>query len=244
MSAPPADPCRFLILFEGRTGSTLMGQMLNQHPQVIHIGEEVSHLQEQGFEAQRAWMERLYFETDQFDDPRIKPNPRAVGFKVKLRKIASPDQLAQYIEAHGLRVIHMIRQNKIKQVVSSVRAIDLHQRTGSYNLDQKDELCLPTAYEIPIERFNTTLLWLMEAEHRLDCFISHLSVPVLKITYESILEDYQQAMERLFQFLGVEPVPVTPQARKITPDDLRATLSNFEALKTFYRHTPYGAMFD
>ena len=242
---PGDTPLRYMILFEGRTGSTMMGQMLNQHTDIIHIGEDVSHLQEQGWEAQKTWMDRLYFDTANVEDPRIKPGALAVGFKVKLRRIASPPALSSYLEQHQIRVMHMTRENKIKQIVSSIRAIDLYRASGNYNTDGKNPIPLPQQQEIPLERFNSTLLWLLEAEQQLDCFISKLKVPVIKITYEELFRNRQNTLSRIFEFLHVETRgDVLPETRKITPDDLQQVLTNYGELKHFYRHTRFGPMFD
>ena len=235
---------RFLILFEGRTGSTMLGQMLNQHPQVIHIGEEVSHLQEEGWDAQESWMNNLFFDTQHFKDPRIKKDAKAIGFKVKLRKIASEKALQHYIAEHDLKIIYMTRKNKVKQVISSIRAIDLYKSTGSYNVNGNKAIDLPNSQHIPLDRFNTILLWILEAEKRLECFVSRLNAPVLPITYEALTGDRITTLELVFKFLGVKPVESSPITRKITADDLGKVVKNLDELKWFYRHTAFGPMFE
>ena len=237
------ETVRYLILFEGRTGSTMMGQLLNQNPEVIHIGEDVSKYQEEGWPKQREWIDNLLFNTSNFSDERIKPGATAVGFKVKLRKIADPLELQHYIENNNIKVIYMTRNNKIKQIASSIRAIDLYSSSGSYNINNDSQTKVPGAYEISIRRFNNTLIWLQAAEYKLECFISKLAAPIHKVVYEDLCSDMQGTMDNLFSFLEVEPTETKPKTTKITSDNLEDAISNYKELKEFYSDSIYSHMF-
>ena len=234
---------RFIILFEGRTGSSLLGNLLNQHPQVSCLGEEVAALRHEGWAAQRAWIESLFLDTANFRDPRLKGTATALGFKVKLREIADAKAFGQWLDGSDVKVVHQQRLNFVKQVVSSVRAMKLYEQTGHYNLEPDQANLKPGAYAIPKKRFNNTLLWLLEAEHKLALFLAVLTRPVLHSTYEDLCAGMNAEVARVFSFLGVSSQPVEPNTIKLTSDHLREVLENYDDLLAFYSGTGFEKMF-
>lgn len=238
---------RVILLFEGRTGSSLLGNLFNQNKNISFLGEEVASLYEKGWEAQRDWMDQLFFDVEKFQekyqDPRIHETSTVFGFKVKLRDIASEEGLKHYIENNKLTIIHMFRRNLVKQTVSSIRAIDLYQETGFYNLSKEQESLTLGAYKIPIRRFNTMFLHLLELEHKLQIFLAKLDIPIIQVAYEDVFESPQKVADQLFEKLGVSSCPVNPNLLKVTSDDLSLVITNLDELINFYSDTPYHWMF-
>ena len=236
---------RCVLLFEGRTGSSMLGRLLNPTQEAGFLGEHLAPLKESGWEAQRSWMERLFFDTANFPDARLRPSNRVVGFKTKLRDVADPAGFKEFLETNRLRVVHMVRENMIKQTLSSVRAMDLFQSEGVYNLNLNQKDLLPDAYEIPLERFEQVLRWLQDHEDRLEEFIRELSLPVLRLRYEDLLENYERIIDDLSSFLDCPLTGIRgPQTIKITADDMRRAILNYEELKRFYQGTRYARFFD
>lgn len=234
---------RFMTLFEGRTGSSLLGGLLNQNPSIICLGEELAHLRKDGWSAQKEWLDQLYFNTENFQDHRIKDGASAVGCKIKLRDISDPEQLLKYIEANDIKIVHMRRDNFIKQVVSSIRAMDLHKETGNYNLSAKQKDLRPDAYPIPIRKFNATLLWLLDFVHKLDVYIATLKQPPYLLSYEELNNDMLGEVHKLCAVLNAEPHDFVTNLIKVTSDDLREAVSNHDDLARFYSGTQYEDMF-
>lgn len=236
---------RFVILFEGRTGSSMLGGFLNQNPRITCLGEEVAALQSMGWAAQREWIETLFMNPSSLKDPRIKESADAIGFKVKLREIASADDFKQTIESRNIRVIHMTRSNLIKQVVSSIRAVDLHEKTGVYNIHVRhaDAPEVPGSYSISPSRFDETLKWLEQATNRLGEFVESIETDVFTLTYEDVTSDTERQMALLCGFLGVPEASFRERTKKITSDNLAESVSNYEELRSIYEHTPYFDMF-
>lgn len=235
---------RFVILFEGRTGSSLLGELLNENPKMSCLGEEVAELRHSGWDAQEEWMNKLYFDTDNFEDDRLNQWSEAVGFKVKLREIAAIEKFRRFIEENQILVIHMHRSNFIKQVVSSIRAIDLAKATGQYNLKKNQKDLIPEAYEIPLRRFNNTLLWLLDAVHKLDMFVAKLTVPIHYLTYEELCSDMDDALAHIDKFLGLPPHSAEPRSLKITDDNLRNVVINYDKIRRFYSDSVFARMFE
>ena len=55
---------------------------------------------------------------------------------------------------------------------------------------------------------------------------------------------YVMFLNRVFSFLEVEPRPVELSTLKITNDDLREVIVNFDELRAMYSGTQYEVMFD
>jgi len=75
----------FVLLFEGRTGSSYLIESLDAHPHVRAKGEYLVKLRDKGAEAQLSWAKRSL--TTSFIT-----RYRAVGFKTKLRDILNPEK--------------------------------------------------------------------------------------------------------------------------------------------------------
>lgn len=235
---------KYILLFEGRTGSTMLEELLNQNPSVTCFNEKAGQLFDQGWTAQQEWILAMCRNPFDLEGTLMKASAEAVGFRIKLRETANPEGLRQIIEAEDFRVIYMTRSNIIKQVVSSIRAIDLYRNSGVYNIPKYHaSLEVPGAYPIPPERFKEIFAWLDQASKRLDDFIDSLQANVFHLTYERLISNMEEAVKDVCAFLDVPSAPFETKTRKITHDDLSHCISNYEELRSLYHHTPYYDMF-
>jgi len=74
--------------------------------------------------------------------------------------------------------------------------------------------------------------------------VNQLQSPKLILSYEELLKNQDVFLQRVFSFLEVEIRPVTGKTLKITSDDLRDVIDNFDDLRARYRGTQYEPMFD
>lgn len=241
--SPPSEPrgrpvTPFVILFEGRTGSTYLVEALDRHPEVRARKEVFASLRNQGWlaEHQVEWLEEY------LGGPPEEEGIRAVGFKTKLRDVLDPEETARVLEEVGASAIVLLRRNRIKHLVSVFNAMRLHEETGDWNL-YADGGSLPPL-EIDPERFDEWLQARERQREELEGYVERLALPTLRLTYEDLLLEEGAFFEQLFDFLGVAPRPVEGEARKATSDDLREALANFEELRARYEGTRYEPMFD
>ena len=231
-----------IILFEGRTGSTHLATLLQQSPKISFLGEEPAELQSGGWLAQKDWINRLFSDPLHFNDTRIKPSAEVIGFRIKLRDVKDLQEFKQLLEQYHVSVIYMRRLNLVKQTISSIRAIDLSKARGYYNLDhQKHKDGLP-AYTISLKRFDQTLKWIEDVDLKLQQFIQTLNQPICEVSYEELLADRNQTLNKINQFLGVPTFQARDVIAKHTSDNLRDAISNFDALVSKYQGTVYGEM--
>ncbi len=228
----------FVLLFEGRTGSTHLIRSLDLHPRVRAMDERLSsilHLR-LGARTQHLWASWALRWTwlGRYD---------ACGFKTKFRDVADPAGFAQLLKARGATVIHMRRRNQIKLVVSVLNASRLRDATGKWNLEAEADR-LP-AFEIKIDVFKRLLEARETRDRVLEDYIGGLGLEVVAIDYEDLLADEQGVFDRVFRALGVEPIKIERAGViKGTSDDLRKAVVNFDELRASFAGTPYEKMFD
>ncbi|WJW75841.1 hypothetical protein QVG61_01765 [Thiohalobacter sp. IOR34] len=235
MFYPRSRMTRFVLLFEGRTGSSYLISSLNAHPRVLALEEELRRFKAEGHAAQARWVEQAL---------RLPLLGRRLsrGFKTKLRDIAEPQRFAELLRQQQVRILYMRRRNRIKTVVSALRSRMLKEKTNQYNAYRPEERLGPV--EIPLDQFDRLLIQRERLDAELDAFVEGLGLPTLPLFYEDILLDEDGLLRRLYAFLGVPPRRTRGVSFKNTSDDLRQSVLNFDALRAAYADTAYAAMFD
>ncbi len=133
---------RFIILGQGRTGSTLLVQALNSHPAIVGFGEIFNFSEFLNADAEPVQFNIDGWSPDQATDRALRtsdyarflrervfckhaPEIRAVGFKFHYEHVWGNDpSLAGYLAADtGLRVIHLTRRNRLRTLVSKNLAL-------------------------------------------------------------------------------------------------------------------------
>ena len=229
----------FVVIFEGRSGSTFLVESLDSHPLILALREEFARIHTRvkdgkiPIEAQVRWLQEFW------DKPRAGVN--AVGFKTKHRDILDPDTFARVLKERNARIIQLARANRIKLVVSLLNGIHLHSETGDWNRYEGGHA---DPVEVPLDEFDH---WLEKVDKRKDnCarYVRSLELPTLELVYEDLLAQPHAVYERVLQFLDVPQHALEAQTRKNTSDDLREAVLNFDALRARYEGTRYESMFD
>jgi LPS sulfotransferase NodH len=227
-----------MVLFQGRTGSTFFVEALDSHPDVSARYEELTAyewLEEDG-DAQLEEVRRLL-------RAPARPGTRAIGFKTKLRDVLDREGLAGVLGEVGARLIHLKRRNLVKLTVSSFNSERVHEQTGDWNV-----YCHEAAPAAPLtiepEAFRARLREREHYESELDRFVATAARPTLTLFYEDLLIDPQGTLELAFRFLGLEPIPASGRTLKVTSDDLRSALVNFDELRASVAEARHRRMFD
>ena len=220
MSKNRVPPIKYVTLFPGRTGSTYLASHMQAHPQILSKFEILGR-RSTNWDRQFEMLQEL-FET------RRNPEIKAIGFKTKIHAVLNRDIFTQYLSENQFRIIHLIRRNKLKFIISVVRAKMLRNREGVSNVfDQNQEPIGPM--EIPVEKF-TRATKRLNVAIRLQAYIDTLDLPKLKIAYEDLLNDEQHTLNRVWDFLEVDHVSTQGVTRKNTPDNVRQAVTNLDQL--------------
>lgn len=190
------------------------------HPQIV-ARYEILGVCRDSWEAQLDCLNEL------FDKKRF-PVIQAVGFKSKLSQILDRKAFRSYIIERNFKVVHQIRTNHLKYIVSVIRARTLRSEQGTSNVLDPAQNPMG-AIEIPEPIFARAKKRL-NVVGRLDRFVERLELPKLTIVYEDMLKDEKREFKRLWDFLGVDHVPTEGITRKNTPDDIRKAVTNLDEI--------------
>ena len=213
-------PVKYVMLFPGRTGSTYLASHMQAHPQIVSRFEILGR-RATSWERQRAMLKDLF-------EIKRSPEFKAIGFKTKIHAVLNREVFTQYITDHQFRIIHLIRRNKLKFIISVVRAKMLRNAEGVSNVFQQNQEPIGPM-EIPVAKFTRATKRLNVAV-RLQKYIDNLDLPKLKIAYEDLLNDEQVTLKRVWDFLEVEHFDTQGVTRKNTPDDVRQAVTNLDEI--------------
>jgi LPS sulfotransferase NodH len=221
----------FVVLFQGRCGSTYLVEALAKHSRIRCWKEYFSTLKDRKYSAaeQLDWLDSFY------NNPPAECT--AVGFKTKLDDVLDLQGFAEALGRYRARVIHLQRRNTIKLTVSFFNAMRLNELTGDWNLYEPGDR--PERLNIDLERFDT---WLQAAERRSEAetaFVTQLGLPTLNVSYEDLLADETRTLHRIMDFLDVDHEDVRGDALKVTSNDMRDAIENFDELWGRYKGTSY-----
>jgi LPS sulfotransferase NodH len=232
---------RFVVLSTQRSGSTWVVDMLTSHPRVVAYSELFMHggkgtpkwgkeqalpywqtfiRERRGGRATRPyWLWRYLGQA--FED---RPGVEAIGFKLmysQLTPVAKPLMPALWLKR--VRIIHLIRRNALDVVLSKeagqARRGVLHAREGQLveavrvRLDTDDLMERLAAHERAIAGARVRF--------------KRVGLPYREVVYEDLVADEAGGFGALFEFLGVEPAPVSSSLQKVNPTAHEELIENY-----------------
>lgn len=220
---------KFLIFGAGRSGSSLLVDLLDSHPQIRCEGEILHH---------RVLFPRLYVSCR-----AATAAQDAYGFKLlsyqlrQVQKMHDPGLFLQRLHESRWKIIYLVRRNILRRALSNLYA--RHRQKFHARRDER-----PTeAVRMPVD-VSELLSW-MEGMERLNRFEQQLlsDLPHLHIVYEDDLQDshdHQPTVDRIFLYLGLPSARVKSNLVKATPRDLSDFVANHEELVQFVNDSLYS----
>lgn len=230
----------FVIIFEGRTGSSYTITALNKHPGILCYPEIMANFDH---EQQKAMWEALtrgesiatinpYAEYHLYNwGTRIqKGNFVVVGFKTKIQDVCSVSVFYDLIQKHQFKLIYLKRQNLLKAAVSWINARRLNEQVqGHWNATNKmqvqgplhvdlDELIVELRRRIRFERWHVDFFEAYDGDKRI-------------FYYEDLLANEKDFFVNMQDFLGVGRRSLKGHFVKNTPDQLRDAVVNYTEVR-------------
>jgi len=247
-----SDYCKFIILGEGRSGSTFLRGLLNSHSQIIAFGELFRFYDSIGWDLppydqylqSRSLISFMQSNPVRFLEEKVfRKFPKqvsAVGFKIfyyhaqeDSRKMVWPFLRDQ----KDLRIIHIKRNNTLRVVLSLKKAFMTNKWANTTGVAEEDPT-IALDYEECLWRFT----WAQEAKKRYDTFFE--GHPKIDVLYEDLANHYQSEMKRVQEFLGVHYEDVRPSTYKQSRQVLSKAISNYFELKEKFKSTPWEEFFE
>lgn len=228
---------RAIQLSNKRVGSTFLQKAIDSHPDIAGIDEVFVNM------ARKPGMKKSGF-TPYLRSNKNTPKDYIEGviykkypetntiYKLMYNQIEYHRGLMEYIKQNNIPMIHVIRQNLVKQVISGITAAR-------------------TTHE-PISILPKDLLRAVDEAQRLNIHWSNMLHKHIKLTlyYEGLFgetvddrtylnEDVNKA---ICEFFGVENIPLYATTKKKNKDDLSVYLPNLDDIKKTLKGTEFEWM--
>lgn len=243
------EQTHFAIVGVQRTGTTLLMSLLDQHPDIVCVGELFQYRTEDvqyGIRRFRAyvhdsprrrvldlvrWRGIVYDYLDTAFPPFVEST---TGFKIMLDQIRRYRPVLDYFKQNQYKILHVVRSNVLKTHISRLRA----RRSGIYHSSQP---ITGAKIRIPVTSLIQELALLSENNARLASLVSELGLPFHTTMYESLHgEKWPAEQQSILLFLGVDPdVELRPMSVKLTADDLAQVIENYDQVVRILENTPY-----
>ena len=229
---------RFIVLTKPRTGSNLLVNSLQSHPDMKVFGELFRGGVDDAVKADILNSVEDYFQSRIFK--QYGRGIKAVGFKIFYHHPVydHTGKVWQYLLGmDDLKVIHLRRENILKALVSM--KIATNTDVWKESNESKDMVYKRVALTVDECRnyFDQTRKWEEEASEK---FANN---PLLELTYEELTSDYQMQMQSIQEFLDVEPIELQPKTAKQNPEALSELILNYEELKMHFSGTEWERLF-
>jgi len=245
---------KVIMFHNGRCGSSVLGDLLNQHPKV-HWDSEIFNapnpFQPKPQPWQR-WIRSPHYPSRPFKflRSRIQQGPKDwYGFEIQfyqLRELSVPlsEFVSKVTEMGFERFILLDRKNYLRAVVSNLLA------------SQRSKFRLTTGErpELKTVRINIKQVYPREDSSIIDLLLGYertfqelrslvTTQAVLELNYEDhILESPLAAYRLACEFIGIKPRTPRVEMARATPWPLSEVVENFDELVAALRGTPYEWM--
>lgn len=244
----------------GRSGSTVLGNLLSQNPNIFWDGEIYHpYVDWGGQKALRIGQNPSIDPVKLIQGQKIKARRRYYGFEVKFYHLDRTNiGLSEYIEQISeLGISHFIilkRENYLRKMVSSYVSFD-KQKNKLRSIDNSDHQSPDIkaklhkiSLDIDSINIDTTRRSLIE---HLEYYQNNFRVldselvnkNILRLTYEDhISQGPMNAYQKTCDFLGISQHPVTVNYGKTNPFKLSEIVENFSELEKTLQNTEFEWM--
>jgi hypothetical protein len=225
-------PVQFVIITVGRTGSELLVSLLDSHPGIVCDSEILAESPPFPASYVRAKTALARFHGAEVYGWKLLTgqfrNIGTVGF-------GDSRKFVHRLYRDGFQIIHVERRDHLQQAMSWYRA----QQNG-YHQNQGAAVSFAPDTIDP-----TTLLWATFANDEASEFLKGILAPLphLHLVYEDDLQDetrHQATADRICRFLDVAPAPVRSDLLKVTPQETRDMVTNWDEISALFRQSRYA----
>jgi len=241
----------FMISCAARTGSSMLVNMLQSHPDIACHMEIFNPAKVEGFWG--VYRERLVQDSGCEEKMRAlrSSNPtayiykfafdsqgrRCVGFKFKHEEFLMPafaGARTAIVTDRDIKIVLLRRRNLLRRYLSHAKAM-----TSGVTMRRKGDPPLPTA---PIVVDPRACLADFQNTLRREKFVADMlrNHKVHEIFYEDLVgTESEKFVSELLGFLGVQPAPLRTVHEKLSGDSLKDQILNYDELRRTFAGGPY-----
>jgi LPS sulfotransferase NodH len=267
------DYVRFVVLCDARTGSSLLVEALQSHPEILCFREVFDWERQNidfglpGYDGRDSSLQALRRnEPVRFLREMIYTNHdsriRAVGFKfIYVHYLGHTGLLDALIADTELHVVHLQRRNSLRWYVS----LKLAEATGEFSSRDAGRSAIASTLRrrlrearrlarrrpsrkaiLPLRLDEQDLVrHLYRARHEQTHFAGLFAGhPSVDVWYEDMEASVEPVVYEVEQFLGVSPCKPAVTLTKQNPEPLHELIANYDELRQAFAGTEYGGFFD
>lgn len=220
---------RFCILCSGRTGSELLVELLNSHPQ-IRCDKEI-------LRTHQRWP--LSYVRGRARAAQLR-GARAYGFKFTSDQFGllgvEPTRLVRWLRREGFSPIHLVRRNLLRQSLSHLRA----RGSGRYHV--RGDGTLDSRFHVDVIDLVLQMRWIELTNALVQRELA--GVEHISMCYEDDLLDADaqtRSVTDLVRRLGLEPVTPRTALHRISTGSLSDDLVNYDEVRDVLGRTRYAS---
>jgi len=227
--ASGASPTKFIIYGQGRTGSTLLVDLLDSHPELC-CEREIFAIP-------------AIFSWPLLRAKRAIHSDAVYGCKILghqlMRQVGSEGMRAflEQASAQGWRILYLVRADDARHALSHL----LMGRRTRRHREADDPAPGPGRLRVPISELEGWLDSVRADRERDDALLRE--IPHLQLAYERDLLDaaqHQQTADRVFDYLDLPSAPVRTRFMRVSADRLCDYVDNFEEVEDFIQQRGGG----
>ncbi|MFQ5563571.1 MAG: hypothetical protein ACE5FO_08375 [Parvularculaceae bacterium] len=255
---------RHILITNGRSGSNYFVQMLNQHPAIVNYGEVLGRwtfagrfflplFGRKGAGAYLGWLwkssaffygAQIYsYAVRKFHGRkthfRNRKNIRTIGVKELIVNLRRRDLVDRLVDDETLKVVTLVRENPLDRYVSGA----LLAKTGMVARTKNEPVSIERI-RLDTDRLLQSLDTIQEENDAIAGVANRVGPDrVFRLSYEKYFgADESKRLEpklALLEFLGVEPMDLPAEHKRIRQQDLPAVLENYEDVAARLAGTRY-----
>lgn len=216
---------RFVIFGLGRSGSTLLKQLLDSHPEIQCEGELLNPLDK--YVTNPLLIKLIYkFPYPFFALRSLLSKKPVYGFTLLFYQCSRPSKLIEKLIKKNWKVIRIYRENSLDQSLSHLVA----EQTKVWHRYEGPEMQTPQLIIPPEELINRRKIVISNKENENKLFerFDHI-----KVVYEKDLknqDDWVETTRKIFEYLGVKRAPVSATIQKTYTRPYSEMIENYEEL--------------
>jgi len=232
----PFPENKFVIYTRGRTGSTVLTDLLNCHPDIFCDVEIFNFMYSKGVVA----FPLSYIKSCSKRAALYKRS--TYGLKVKIAQLRYEHKYSNYekilsdLSSDGWKFIYLKRENFLRHKLSNI----LSAESKIFHLLNSDTVKPP---KIRID-CNSLLEGIKFSEEVEKTEKENLrNIPHLTLIYENDIIDnskHQGTADKVFSYLGLKSCRVSTNYKRIISDNLEETIQNYDEVYSFFKDTKYS----
>jgi LPS sulfotransferase NodH len=227
---------RFIIFGQGRTGSTLLVKLLNDHPEILCEREIFQKKNNLGDGKIANPFRMLAGKTKLF-------HRRVYGFKAKIYQIelhCDPGSFLNDLYQKGWKIIYLKRRNLFDHILSSIVAesLETYHFSNSADKSKYQDLKITLDKKDLFRRLDERREFLKQEAKVLEHISYH------QVEYEDLSTNTQEEISKIFSFLSLSDFKVPVRLQKSNTRKYEDLIDNFDEVKLFLNQTEYAEFLD